>query len=87
MSSQITIVQYFIPEDNDDQEKYNAFIIYKEIDTIRLADIKSSFPLPGNYVFRFKFKYQDRNVWIDHTKEDSQLPKFENKLVFKIYTL
>jgi len=87
MSSQLTIVQYFIPEDKDDQEKYNAFVVYKDIKSVRLADIKSNFPLPGSYYFRFKFKFGSQNVWIDHTKEDSELPKFEDKIIMKVNRL
>jgi len=83
----MTIVQYFIPEDKDDQEKYNAYVIYKDVDSIRISDIKSNFPLPGNYYFRFKFKFGSQNVWIDHTKEDGVLPKFENKIIMKVNRL
>ncbi len=87
MSSQMTIVQYFIPEDKDDEDKYNAYIIYKNIDSLRLSDIRSNFPLPGEYHFRFKFKFNNQSVWIDHSKEEGVLPKYDNKLIMKVNRL
>lgn len=79
-----TIVYYYIPEDKEDQEKLNAFIIYKESETIRIDDIKENFPLPGEYYYRFKFKFQNKNVWIDFNNPDATLPKFENKIIMKV---
>jgi hypothetical protein len=79
-----TIVQYFIPDDNEDSEKCNAFVIYKEVENIRLLDIKENFPLPGEYYYRFKFKFQNKNVWIDFNNEDATLPKFEGKIIMKV---
>ncbi len=87
MSSQMTVVQYFIPEDKDDTDKYNAFVIYKEIDSVRIADVRSNFPLPGKYYFRFKFKFGQQEVWIDHSKEESSLPKYDNKIIMKVNRL
>jgi hypothetical protein len=79
-----TIVQYFLPEDNEDSEKCNAFVIYKEVENIKLLDIKENFPLPGEYYYRFKFKFQNKNVWIDFNNEDATLPKFEGKIIMKV---
>ncbi len=79
-----TVVQYYIPEDNEEQEKLNAFIIYKDSENIKLNDIKENFPLPGDYYFRFKFKFQNKNVWIDFNNEDATLPKFEGKIIMKV---
>ena len=79
-----TIVQYYIPEDNEDSEKMNAFIIYKESDTIKLNDIKENFPIPGDYYFRFRFKFQNKSVWIDFNNEEATLPKFDGKIIIKV---
>ncbi len=79
-----SLIYYFVPEDKEDQEKLNAFIIYKDIDSLRLKDIQENFPLPGNYIFRFKFKFDNKNVWIDFNNEDAKLPKFDNKIILKV---
>lgn len=79
-----TIVQYYIPEDNEDPEKMNAFIIYKDCEAIKLNDIKDNFPLPGDYYFRFRFKFQNKNVWIDFNNEEASLPKLDGKIIMKV---
>jgi len=79
-----TIVQYYLPEDYEDPEKLNAFIIYKECESIKMNDIKENFPLPGQYYYRFKFKFQNKNVWIDFNNEEASLPKFEGKIIMKV---
>jgi hypothetical protein len=85
---QFTLIQYFVPEDKDSQDRYNGFLIYKKIDDIRLSDIRENFPLPGKYYYRFKFKYvNDQVVWIDHSKEDSKLPRFDDKIIMKVSRL
>lgn len=78
-----SLIYYYVPEDKEDQEKLNAFIIYKEIDSLRLNDITENFPLPGQYLFRFKFKFDNKNVWIDFNNEDAKLPRFDNKVIIK----
>lgn len=79
-----TIIQYYIPEDNEDPEKMNAFLVYKELDSLRIGDIKENFPIPGEYYFRFKFKFQNKNVWIDFSNQEATLPKFEGKIIMKV---
>jgi hypothetical protein len=79
-----TLVQYFIPEDREEQEKPNAFIVYKEINSLKIQDIKDNFPIPGDYHFRFKFKFQGKNIWIDFNNPDQVLPQFEGKIIMKV---
>jgi hypothetical protein len=78
-----SLIYYFVPEDKEDQEKLNAFIIYKDIESLRLNDIGDNFPLPGMYIFRFKFKFDNKNVWIDFNNADAKLPRFDNKIIIK----
>ncbi len=78
-----SLIYYFVPEDKEDQEKLNAFIVYKDIESLKLNDIKENFPLPGEYYFRFKFKFDNKNVWIDFNNEDAKLPRFDNKVIIK----
>jgi hypothetical protein len=79
-----TIVYYYIPEDREEPEKLNAFVISKDIDTIKIDDIVENFPLPGQYYYRFKFKFQNKNVWIDFNNPDATLPRFDGKIIMKV---
>jgi len=82
-----TIVQYFVPEDKEDEEKCNAFIVYKDIEQVRIDDIRESFPIPGTYHFRFKFKLGTKNVWIDLNNPEASLPRYDNKILMKVNRL
>lgn len=79
-----TFIYYFIPEDKEDQEKLNVFMIYKPYKDVRLNDIKENFPLPGEYLFRFKFEFQNKKVWIDFNNTEGQLPQFQGKVIMKV---
>jgi hypothetical protein len=79
-----SVIYYYIPEDKEEPDKLNAFVISKDIETIRINDVKDSFPLPGEYYFRFKFKFQNKNVWIDFNNADAILPRFEGKIIMKV---
>lgn len=79
-----TIIHYYIPEDREEQDKPNAFIIYKDQESIKLKDIHENFPVPGNYYFRFKYKHQNKNIWLDVNNENAKLPNFEDKIFMKV---
>ncbi len=79
-----SVIYYYIPEDREDPDKLNAFVISKDLDSIKIDDIKENFPLPGDYYFRFKFKFQNKNVWIDFNNPDAILPRYENKVIMKV---
>ena len=38
-----TFVYYFIPEDNENENKMNIFIIYKNYKDVKIQDIKDNF--------------------------------------------
>ena len=48
------MIYYFVPEDYDSTDEFNAFGIEKNIEEIKLKDIRKAFPLIGEYHFRFK---------------------------------
>jgi hypothetical protein len=79
-----SVIYYYIPEDKEEPDKLNAFVISKDIDLIKIDDVKENFPLPGDYYFRFKFKFQNKNVWIDFNNPDAVLPRFEGKVIMKV---
>ena len=66
-----SVIYYYIPEDREDPDKLNAFVVSKDLDSLKIDDIKNNFPLPGEYYFRFKFKFQNKNVWIDFNNPDA----------------
>ena len=82
-----TFVYYFVPEDKEDQEKLNVFVIYKPYDNVRLNDIKENFPLTGQYYFRFKYEFMKKNVWIDFNNPDGKLPQYDGKIIMKVTRL
>ena len=82
-----TFVYYFIPEDNEKEDKMNIFIIYKDYKDIRLKDIKDNFPLQGEYYFRFKFEFNEKNVWIDFNNPVGALPRYDGKIIMKVTRL
>ena len=49
---------------------------------IKLSDIKNTFPLEGEYIFRFKSKINNAVVWMD-INEDAKIPLFNNKIMMK----
>ena len=54
-----TLIFYYIPKIIiiSQIKLLNAFLIYKDKEDIRLHDVRK-FPIPGEYHFRFKFKFQ-----------------------------
>ena len=54
----LTNIFYYIPEDNEEPSQLNVFPIQKNTEEITLTDIKTFFPIPGDYHFRFQYKYQ-----------------------------
>ncbi|CAD8064282.1 unnamed protein product [Paramecium sonneborni] len=78
-----TLIYYIVPQDNDDVEIPNAFGIGKQIDQVTLKDIKSSFPLQGEYIFRFRYKTSHNTVWLDLPTDTSQIPLFNNRILLK----
>ena len=84
--SKVSLVYYHLPGDADDSGFPNAFPIAKGKNEIRLRDVREKFPLPGQYHFRFKLKWNESgaSVWMDVTNEDSFVPVFEDKIVCKV---
>ncbi|CAD8060209.1 unnamed protein product [Paramecium primaurelia] len=80
---QFTLIYYVVPQDNDDIEIPNAFGIGKPVDQITLKDIKTSFPLQGEYIFRFRYKTMHNTVWLDLPTDTSQIPLFNNRILIK----
>lgn len=78
---QFTLVHYFVPEDHDNEDTYNAFGVNKHIDDIRLTDIIEKFPMPGEYHFRFKYKLNNLNVWMDINNTNCKLPKIGSDMI------
>lgn len=83
-----TYVCYYLPSDKDDVEHPNAFAIDKSTEEVTLRDIKSAFPLPGEYHFRFKVKLDNGSYWLDFTRDDDIVPAFgHRRIVAKVLRL
>jgi len=80
-----TTVCYHIPTDRDEPDHPNAFVIPMHANEITLGDVKQTFPLPGNYHFRFKV---EGGFWMDCTDECTHVPLFAGKrIVAKVLRL
>lgn len=71
-----TLVCYHIPSDKDEVDHPNAFTIRKSPEDITLRDIRSTFPLPGDYHFRFKVKLESGSYWMDFTDDNEFVPVY-----------
>ena len=54
-----TFVYYFIPEDNENENKMNIFIIYKNYKDVKIQDIKDNFLYQVNIILD-----SNLNSWI-----------------------
>eukprot|EP00826_Nyctotherus_ovalis_P046319 TRINITY_DN521_c0_g1_i14.p2 TRINITY_DN521_c0_g1~~TRINITY_DN521_c0_g1_i14.p2 ORF type:complete len:149 (-),score=30.42 TRINITY_DN521_c0_g1_i14:201-647(-) len=79
----LTLIFYYVPEDHDDIDVPNAFGIKKPMDDIRIIDIRDTFPLEGQYHFRFKYKYDSQYVWLDLSNPNCKLPTVDGRIVMK----
>jgi len=52
------------------------------VEDVKLADIRKHFPLEGEYIFRFKIKVGNSNVWMD-VREDSRIQLYNGKIIMK----
>lgn len=49
-----------------------------------MLDIEASFPLQGEYIFRFKYKYNGSTVWMDLSNKKCRVPKVDNRIILKV---
>ena len=59
------IYRYFLPDDGDDEHHPNIYTIKHTSNTISLKQLKQSFPLSGEYIFRVQTVCNSMNVWLD----------------------
>jgi len=93
--SKMTTIRYFIPEDGDMELNPNIFLAPRSRHAgapPTLGQIKSSFPLPGRYHFRFKSPLvpggdRDKNavaVWMDCVDDRQPIPLWKSYVVVKV---
>ena len=87
-SSSMTLIYYFVPEDNESQDSLNAFVVNKPLDQISEEDIHANFPLQGEYRLSFRIKYNRQFIFVlqdaSGPREAFQkVPTAENKIVVK----
>lgn len=80
-------VYYFCPEDGDDEAHPNVYALPANAE-VDLGLIQRTFPLAEHqgetFVFRFKFPFKKRYVWLDLSSPDEPLPLYNGKLVMKV---
>lgn len=87
-ASRPTVVYYWIPTDDDEQDSPNAFeVLQRDAGGVKLRDVRARFPLPGRYHFRFRMKWDSGYVWMDVTNEDSMVPISESGIFAKVLRL
>ena len=84
--SEVTI-SYFVPQDGDTEARPNVYSLRRPLEKIRLGDIKSKFPLPGNYHFRFKRAFGSSYVWFDIADDYAVVPNFDGMVCCKVTRL
>jgi len=82
-----TPIFYHIPSDLDDESHPNVFYVQPQSGTLTLGDVRNSFPLPGQYHFRFKTNFKSTFVWKDTQKDSDKIPSHDGKFVAKISRL
>ena len=50
---------------------------------VKIDDIRGLFPLEGEYIFRFKYKYNNAIVWMDLPNDSAKIPLFNGKIFVK----
>ena len=78
----MTSVCYHLPSDRDDPEHPNMFSIPKN--EITLGDLKRTFPLPGEYHFRAKIKFENSSFWKDLVDDSQIVPSYAGRVVVKV---
>ena len=54
---------------------------------ITISDIRSAFPLQGDYIFRLKTKHNKLPIFVDILDETEPVPHFEGKIFAKVTRL
>jgi len=90
--------RYFLPEDGDEEQHPNVYLARKPRQPNQpplLRDIKSSFPLPGTFHFRFKSSLvpgaelygngkEMPSVWMDCVDDNRPVPVWKNSIIAKV---
>ncbi|KAG7390153.1 hypothetical protein PHYPSEUDO_008607 [Phytophthora pseudosyringae] len=77
------MLNYFVPEDGDSSDHLNV-VPLPRVDQLRLQHVKKSFPLPGDFHFRFKTAFEGTYVWLDVVGDADPVPDFNGLVVCKI---
>ena len=78
------MVYYYVPEDNESPDEWNAFGINKGVSEVTQGDIRQNFPLPGKYHFRFKNLLDGKIAWMDLNGDHCSVLAFQNKIIMKV---
>ena len=48
-----------------------------------MYDVRTYFPVSGDYHFRFQFKHQGQLVWLDLSNDECALPQVDGMIIVK----
>ncbi|ETI45749.1 hypothetical protein, variant 1 [Phytophthora nicotianae CJ01A1] len=77
------MLNYFVPEDGDSSDHLNV-VPLPRVEQLRLQHVKKSFPLPGDFHFRFKTAFEGTYVWLDVVNDADPVPDFNGLVICKI---
>ncbi|CEG46200.1 apicomplexan specific region near n-terminus [Plasmopara halstedii] len=77
------MLNYFVPEDGDTSDHLNV-VPLPRVEQLRLLHVKKSFPLPGDFHFRFKTAFEGTYVWLDVVNDADPVPDFNGLVISKI---
>eukprot|EP00949_MAST-11_sp_MAST-11-sp1_P005434 g5434.t1 len=80
-------VFYYIPDDGDQLSHPNVFLLPKEEmngGDVSVGYVRSRFPLPGDFHFRFKSSFKKTFVWEDGCVESEACPRFGGHIFMKV---
>lgn len=78
----MTFIKYFIPEDGDEQNHPNVYSL--DSSQPKLFEIKKSFPISGEYHFRFLKNVAELVVWMDVLDDSCVVPSFQGSIFAKV---
>lgn len=76
-------VKYFIPEDGDEFDHPNIFMLSKERN-VTLRDIREAFPVPGVYHFRILQAMGNTKVWMDLVDDSEPISSGDSAIFAKV---
>ena len=84
----MTTIRYFVPADGDSEAHPNVFLCSSPASSpVTLGSIQRSFPIPGNFHYRFKTAFGKGHVWMDVVDPNQAAPSYKDAITMKLSRL